>query len=204
MEEKELLKKPKKLQLKDEDLVYNEEGELVPAKYIGEFNRNPNGSNSHVEDPRQQIAWDIYVRMFKEGRPSANEAALQAGYSPNFAKNIVNTQWFKERKKRLKRKNMLSNAEKNLSRLMRMDWTSLKIVDGQEVEEVNIDKARLVGDISKYITSTLGKDEGYSTKTQEDKNVKHDIKIESVSYADALPIEAQQPIIDVVKEEINE
>jgi hypothetical protein len=204
IKQRQFVEKPQSLNLKDEELEYNEEGDLVPIKYKGNYGRNPNGVNGSLEDPRQQKTWDIYVQMFKEGKPNAKEAALLAGYAPNFAGNIVNTKWFKEKKKRLKKKNMLSKAESNLSRLMRMDWSSIKLVDGVEVEEINIDKAKLVGDISRYITSTLGKDEGYSTKTEEDKNVRHDIKIESVSYADALPMEAKQPVIDVIHEEIKE
>lgn len=190
--------------LEEEDYEYNDEGELVPKKYVSLAQRNPNGACQFTPDPRQELAWKYYINGLARGIPNAKKAALQAGYSPAFAANVVSTKWFKDKKAKLKRKNALTLAERNLFKMLRMDWSDMKIVDGREVEEVNVDKLKVVKDVSMYITETLGKDEGYSKKVVEDKNVSHDIKIESVSYADAteIPAPAQELIRDAVIEEI--
>jgi len=188
------------LDLTEEEMEYNNEGQLVPKKYVGSHVRNPNGANSKVLDPRQELCWKLYIQGLAKGQPNAKQAALTAGYAPGFSSNITSVKWFQDRKSKLRRKNFLTRAERNLGRLLDLEWTSMKLIDGEMTETTDMEKIKVVADISKYVTNTLGKDEGYSTKTIEEKNVQHDIKIESVSYADV--IEAQEPILEIVAEEI--
>jgi len=199
----ETVKAPE-LEHTDEDYEYDENGDYVLKKYKGALVRNPNGANKGIQDPRAELAWRYYVNSIARGEPNAKKAALQAGYSTAFAPNIVNCKWFKERKAKLKRKNMLTRAEKNLSKILNLSWSSMKLVGEEMVEEVDIDKVKVVKDVSIFLAETLGKDEGYSKKIQEEKNVSHDIKIESVSYADAveIPAEAQEVIKEAVINEI--
>lgn len=195
----------KQNELTEDDYDYNEEGELVPKKYVSTLVRNPNGANQEIQDPRQELTWKFYIQGLIQGRPNAKAAALRAGYGEKFAGNVVNTKWWKERKAKLRRKNMMTRAEYNLSKLLRMDYSNIKVLeDGSKQEVIDKDLVRIVADTSKFIAQTLGKDEGYSTKTIEDKNVAHDIKIESVSYADAteIPAPAQELIKEAVVTEI--
>lgn len=195
----------KKNELEEDDYEYNEDGDLVPKKYVSLLKRNPNGANEEIQDPRQELTWKFYIQGLIQGKPNAKAAALRAGYGEKFAGNVVNTKWWKERKAKLRRKNMLTRAEYNLSKLLRMDYSKIKVLeDGSKEEVIDKDLVKVVADTSKFIAQTIGKDDGYSTKVQEDKSVSHDIKIESVSYADAIeiPTQAQEVIKEAVVEEI--
>ncbi|KKQ94901.1 MAG: hypothetical protein UT21_C0011G0009 [Candidatus Woesebacteria bacterium GW2011_GWA1_39_11b] len=180
------------IERKDEDYIFNEVGELVPRPGLGTYKRNPNGAGPYGTDPRQDVCWDLYMKSIQRGHPSAHAAALEAGYAPNTSLQITSMKWFKERKEKLSRRRMFSKAERNLSRVLDMEYSTIKLMeDGAEVEEINIDKLKIVTDVSKLIVQTLGKDEGYSTKVVEDKNVNQEITIKSISYADPLELEAQ-------------
>lgn len=137
-----------------------------------------------------------------KGQQNAKQAALTAGYSETTAANITNLGWFKEKFQRLKRKDFLSKAERNLEKFLDLDYSKLDDL-GNEV--VDIDKARLVADMTKLTVTTLGKDEGYSSKSQIDQKVSGEVQIKAVSYADAV-IEAPKhvEVIDVTGEEIDE
>lgn len=173
----------------EEDFTFNDVGELVPKQWFGKYQRNPNGASGHAPDPRQDVCWDLYVRGLQNGHPSASAAALDAGYAPNSAMQITTMKWFKERKATLGRRKMFSKAERNLSRVLDMEYSAIKLMeDGTEVEEINIDKLKIITDVSKMIVQTLGKDEGYSTKVVEDKNINQEITVKSISYADPLEV----------------
>lgn len=116
-------------------------------------------ANQHTSDPREQVAWDIYIKKLTTGRDNAYESAKEAGYSEDHSKNITLNGWWQERKSRLKRKDMLSKAERNLDRTLDFDVFS-------EDGKVNVPVASLVNDISKTIIKTLGKDVGYSERTE--------------------------------------
>ena len=189
-----------------DDFEYDENGELVPKKYVGTMVRNPHGANSTLPDPRQEMLWKFYLDGLAKGRPNAMKAALDAGYAATTAHQITNLKWFKERKSKLGRRSMKSKAERNLRAMLKLGWTDIKLVDGVEKEEVNTDKLKVVKDVSIFIAETLGKEDGYSKKVEESKNVKHDIQIETISYADTpIPLPAQEIIKEaVVNEIINE
>lgn len=199
-----------------DDFEYDENGELVPKKYVGTMVRNPHGANSTLPDPRQEMLWKFYLDGLAKGRPNAMKAALDAGYAATTAHQITNLKWFKERKSKLGRRSMKSKAERNLRDMLRLGWTDIKLVEVgkddegkpvmEEKEEINVDKLKVVKDVSIFIAETLGKDDGYSKKVEESKNVKHDIQIETISYADTpIPLPAQEIIKEaVVNEIINE
>lgn len=120
---------------------------------------NPNGSNQHTSDPREQICWDFYVESVAKGQDNAFESAIKAGYEESSAKNITLRGWFKERLEDLERKNMLSDAEKLLRKTLRY-----KTEDDEG--KVKVDLLRVQVDASKHLTSTLGKDKGYSSRVE--------------------------------------
>lgn len=120
---------------------------------------NPNGANGTTSDPREQACWDFYVESITQNRVNAYESAIKAGYEESSAKNITLRGWFKERLEDLERKEMLSKAEKVLAKTLNY---STEDADGN----VKVDLLRVQTDVSKHLTSTLGKDKGYSTRQE--------------------------------------
>lgn len=108
-------------------------------------------ANGSTSDPREQICWDLYVNSITKGQANATKAAIKAGYSKDHSRNITLQGWFKERLSKLKRREMLSKAERNLDKILDLPLE---------------DKANIVLDASKYITKTLGKDKGYSERAE--------------------------------------
>lgn len=120
---------------------------------------NPNGANGTTSDPREQVMWDFYVDSIRENRVNAYESAIKAGYEESSAKNITARGWFNERLEDLERKDMLSDAEKVLKKTLKYKTED---ADGN----VRTDLLRIQTDVSKHLTSTLGKNKGYSTKIE--------------------------------------
>lgn len=108
-------------------------------------------ANGSTSDPREQVCWDLYIESITKGQANAKKAAIEAGYSKDHAENITLQGWFKGRLAKLKRKEMLSKAERNLDKIMDLPLE---------------DKANIVLDASKFIAKTLGKDEGYSDRSE--------------------------------------
>lgn len=117
---------------------------------------NPNGANQYNLDPRQKLCWDFYVNPKSETFGNALQSALKAGYEESYSRTITDTEWFCEKVRRL---NMLSKAEKVLDRTL-----DLPAVD--EEGKVDVALLRVQTDVSKHLTSTLGKNEGYSTRIE--------------------------------------
>lgn len=123
---------------------------------------NPNGANGTTSDPREQVMWDIYISNLTKGIENAYQAAIEAGYEESSAKNITLRGWFKERLEDLDRKEMLSKAEKKLAKTLTYD------VEDPVTGRIQTDLLRIQTDVAKHLTSTLGKNKGYSTKTETD------------------------------------
>lgn len=120
---------------------------------------NPNGANNTTSDPREQIMWDIYTANLAKGIDNAYKASIEAGYSESHSENITLQGWFKERKDKLKRKDMLSKAEKVLEKTLNY---STEDEDGR----VRVDLLRVQTDVAKTLVTTLGKNEGYSSRQE--------------------------------------
>jgi phage terminase small subunit len=120
---------------------------------------NPNGANGTTSDPREQIMWDIYVGKLANGIENAYESAIEAGYSEDHSRNITLQGWFKERKNKLRRKDMLSKAERNLDKVLDFDMLT-------EEGKVNTPVATLVTSVSTTVVKTLGKEE-YSERIEQ-------------------------------------
>lgn len=158
----------------------------------------------NIDTNRQQLCWDLYIKSLRSGNPSATQAARDAGFAPNSAVNVTNQRWFKDRKKKLGRSSMVQKAERNLSRGLDVQWSKMKLLENGEQEEViDVNVFSKVMDVSKFITSTLAKDEGYSTKTEVTGNMDSTIKINSISYADQ-PLEIENKIVDESIKQIEE
>lgn len=120
---------------------------------------NPNGANGTTSDPREQVMWDIYIENLSKGIDNAYEAAIKAQYTDSSAKNITLTGWFKERKSKLRRKDMLSKSERVLDETLDMDTTNKEGAIDPQLYKIKVD-------VAKTLVTTLGKDEGYSTRSE--------------------------------------
>lgn len=122
---------------------------------------NPYGANGTTSDPREQICWDLYIKSLVGNKGNAYQSAIDAGYEESSAIKITTRDWFVARLQKLKRKDMLSKAERNLDNMLDENYKSY---EGKIIPEV----AKIVVDVSKTIVKTLGKDKGYTEKTETD------------------------------------
>lgn len=120
---------------------------------------NPNGANGTTSDPREQVMWDIYVTGIAKGKENAYEAAKKAGYEEATCKQITVRSWFIERKDKLRRKGMLSKAEQVLEKTLNYETEN-------EEGKVDVPLLRVQTDVAKTVVQTLGKDEGYSSRSE--------------------------------------
>jgi phage terminase small subunit len=173
--------------------------ELIRTNGETYLKQNPHGANAHVKDPRQDIMWEHFLPRWMKGAGNAAESARYAGYSETTAANVTNLFWYKEKFQKLKRKEMLSKAERNLDKVLDIDYNKLTEL-GEE--KIDVDLLKAVIDVSKIVATTLGKDEGYSTKSEIAKNVSGTVNIKAINYADQV-IEAPKPadVIDVQAQE---
>jgi phage terminase small subunit len=116
-------------------------------------------ANQHTSDEREQVFWDLYVALLSTGIDNAYQCAIKAGYSQSHSENITLQGWFKERKSKLRRKGMLDKSERNLEKVLDTPWED-------EQGKLATDVMKIVVDVSKTIVTTLGKDEGYSTRSE--------------------------------------
>ena len=154
----------------EEALTANDDGtleEVYRDKRTGNIVMDPRIRSQNKDNGRRELCWTLYLKSIREGNPSASAAALAAGFSKNTSTNIRGMRWFKDRADNLRRSKMMNNAEKNIARILNMGYTELKTLeDGSTKEVVDKDVLRVVADMSKAIVTTLGKDLGYSTKTE--------------------------------------
>lgn len=179
--------------------------EEVYISKVGNVVTHPSERNKNQDNSRRQLCWDYYVKSWRSGNPNAKQAALDAGFALNTAVNIGNQRWFKEKKDKLRRSTMMSNAERNYNRILNLPWSKMKLIEVgkddegkpimEEKEEVDVDLLRVVESASKTIMTTLGKDEGYSSKTEVKGTMQGEIKINSVNYAD-VPLEVENQVVD--------
>ncbi len=120
---------------------------------------NPNGANQSLPDPRQEVCWGFYLESIAAGLPSAKAAALKAGYEESSASQITVTSWFLERLDGLRLRGMRSKSERNLDRILDLEW--------EKEGEVKVDILRVVADVSHKTAKALGKND-WSEKTETD------------------------------------
>jgi phage terminase small subunit len=114
-------------------------------------------SNQKTSDPREQLCWDLYIEKLSVGVSNAYQSAIEAGYSQSHADNITLQGWFKERLQKLKRKDLVSKAEKLLEKTL--DYKS-----EDDEGKIKVDLLRVQTDVAKHVTNSLGKEEGYENE----------------------------------------
>lgn len=117
---------------------------------------NPNGANQYVLDPRQKLCWDSYINPKSETFGNAYQSAQKAGYEESYAATIYDTEWFREKVRRM---NMLQKSEKNLQEVQDLP---IKDEEGKVIADVLRERNK----IDMFVTERLGKNEGYSTRSE--------------------------------------
>lgn len=151
---------------------------------------NPNGANQYQLDPRQKLCWEAYVNPKSPTFANAKQSAIKAGYEEDYADQITSSEWFKGKLRRL---NMLSKGEEVLEQTLEVEHIVPMIsmfgpvIDPKTKEpfkRVDTGILKIKQDSAKFITSTLGKNEGYSTRTEHTGADGEDLTITIVNYGD--------------------
>ncbi len=117
---------------------------------------NKYGANQFHLDPRQKLCWDSYINPKSKTFGNAKQSAIKAGYEVQYAETITVTEWFLVKVRRL---NMVQKAERNLDEVLDM---KTKNEEGKEIPDL----LRIKVDVSKTVTTTLGKNEGWSNRQE--------------------------------------
>lgn len=116
---------------------------------------NPNGANQYLLDPRQKLCWENYTNPKSKTFGNATQSAISAGYTPEYSDDITSTDWFCGKLWRL---NGTFTGEKKIEQLINLP------IQNDVGYDVGI--IRVQADLAKYLTSTLGKDDGYSSRSE--------------------------------------
>lgn len=117
---------------------------------------NPNGANQYNPDERQKLCWDFYIDPNSPTFSNGLQSALRAGYSPSHANTITTEDWFQDF---VRRRDMLRKAEKIFDK-------TLTYSTEDDKGTVRTDLLKIQADIAKHISTTLGKNKGYSTRSE--------------------------------------
>lgn len=119
---------------------------------------NPNGANQFQIDPRQKLCWDFYVDPNSETFSNITRSAIKAGYTEGYADEIGVSDWFSAKLWKL---NSVNSSE--------MVFREIFDSEHRDPKTGRIDSGvlRIKADIAKFLASTQGKAEGYSTKGEE-------------------------------------
>ena len=102
-------------------------------------------------DPRQQHCWAYFIDPESETYSNCYRSGLKAGYSQSYCRTLRGRSWFKDK---MRRTHLLSKSEKVINKIL-------------DLESDKADVMRIQADTAKHITKTLGKDEGYSERTEQ-------------------------------------
>jgi phage terminase small subunit len=125
---------------------------------------NPNGANQYLLDPRQKACWDFYINPKSATFGNAKQSAIKAGYSEEYSGQITVSEWFLVKIRRL---NLLNKAERVLEEMVDMDdYDEVTTQSGDVIRKTNPALTKIKQDTAKFIAERVGKDEGYSTRSE--------------------------------------
>lgn len=128
---------------------------------------NPNGANQYHIDPRQKKCWDYYIDPRSKTFSNGYRSAIKAGYTKGTAMMITTMPWFLGKLRRLE---LLPKSEKVLEEMLDMPVEVLKVEgygdDRQEVVKTEPSLIKIKQDTAKFLAERLGKDEGYSLRSE--------------------------------------
>lgn len=133
---------------------------------------NPNGANQYNLDPRQKLCWELYVTPGTDYFSNARKSGIKAGYEVDYADQITSSEWFKDRIRRL---NLYSKGVMVLEETLLTEHIVQKIgmfgpiidpVKKEYVYEVDSSILALKNKAATFVTQTLGKDDGFSSRNE--------------------------------------
>lgn len=116
---------------------------------------NVSEANQHTSDEREQKMWNIYISKLVKGIDNAKASAIEAGYSESHADNITLQGWFKERKENLKRKDILSKAEKVIEKTL--DYNTEEEDEETGKVKINTSLLSIQSNVALTVAKSLGK-----------------------------------------------
>lgn len=132
----------------------------------------PDPEEPRLLNAKQKLAWDSYVNPKSKTFGNGLQSALHAGYQENYASTITTRPWWVEKVRRLR---LLSKAERVLDEMLEMPVEVLsegvKITKDGKIERVPFVETspalvKIKQDTGKFVAERLGKDQGYSTRTE--------------------------------------
>lgn len=133
---------------------------------------NPNGANQYTLDPRQNLCWKYYIDPRSDTYSNAKQSAIKAGYEEGTASQITTMDWFIAKLRRL---NLLNKAEKVLEETIEIDHMRRKIgmfgpikdpTTKEDIYEIDSSVLKIKQDSAKFVAERVGKNDGYSTRTE--------------------------------------
>ena len=149
---------------------------------------NPNGANQFTLDPRQNLCWKYYIDPKSDTWSNAAASALKAGYTEDTAAKITTMDWFAAKVRRL---NLLNKAEKVLEETMDISHMKRKIgmfgpikdpITKEDVYEIDPAVLKIKQDTSKFIAERVGKNDGYSSRSEVTGPEGEPLKITGIEY----------------------
>lgn len=116
---------------------------------------NPNGANQYQLDPRQKLCWDYYIDPSGDTFANATQSGIKAGYTPEYSNDITSADWFCDKLWEL------NSVNKSVKVFQEVFEASHIDVDSGRIDSSVL---RIKADIAKFLASTKGKDDGYSTR----------------------------------------
>jgi phage terminase small subunit len=107
-------------------------------------------ANQYLIDPRQKVAWDSYINPKSKTFGNATQSAIEAGYGKSYAEHIGKKEWWCGKMRKL---NLLGKGEEVLEEMLNM------AADGAAMKRIKLDTA-------KFVLEHLGKDMGYSRRSE--------------------------------------
>lgn len=132
----------------------------------------PETESNHLLNPQQKLAWDSYITPKSKTFGNAYQSAMHAKYTEGYAAQITTKAWWLEKMRRIR---LLGKAEKVLEEMLDMPVDVLnegiKIHKNGTLERVPFVEnspalVKIKQDTSKFVAERLGKDEGYSSRSE--------------------------------------
>jgi hypothetical protein len=107
-------------------------------------------ANQFLLDPRQKLAWESYVNPTSKTFGNASQSAVAAGYAWAYANQITTKGWWLGK---VRKSGFMNKAEAVLEQMLDMPTEEPALL-------------RIKADTAKFILERLGKDNGYSRRSE--------------------------------------
>lgn len=133
---------------------------------------NPEGANQFNLDLRQDVCWSYYIDRKGDTYGNAYRSAVKARYTHSTATTITKQDWFTAKYRKL---NLVAKAEKVLNEdleiesvvpIIGMFGPILDKETKKPLKKIDADLRKIRQNAATFVTSRLGKNDGYSTRQE--------------------------------------